>query len=86
MVLSRSADLRYMADRIAAFLFHAASSAAVSSANAAAASANAAAALIGEGMDGIVWKDTDESKRYLVKLRVVNGNPVMLYTEMEDNT
>ncbi|MBO4383805.1 MAG: hypothetical protein J5854_00085 [Clostridia bacterium] len=64
----------------------AASSAAVSSANAAAASANAAAALIGEGMDGIVWKDTDESKRYLVKLRVVNGKPVMLYTEMEDNT
>lgn len=64
----------------------AAASAAISSAIAAAESANAAAALIGEGMDGIVWKDTGDSKQYLVKLRVVNGNPVMLYTEMEDNT
>ena len=59
---------------------------AATAANSAADAANAAAALIGEGMDGIVVKDTTNSTDYLVQFRVVNGKPVMQYKVMEDNT
>lgn len=56
--------------------------AATASANAAAAAANAAASAVGEEIDGIVFKDTTNNVDYLAKFRLVDGMPVIEYSEI----
>lgn len=51
-------------------------------ANEAAAAANAAAAAVGEAIDGVLIKDTTSSVDYLAKFRLVDGMPVIEYTEI----
>ncbi len=53
--------------------------AATQSANTAAAAATAAASAVGEEIDGIVFKDTDNDTDYLCKFRVMNGKPCIIY-------
>ena len=55
---------------------------AASSAYTAADRANAAAAAVGEVIDGVALKSTDTGATYIVKLRITNGAPIALVSEM----
>ena len=55
---------------------------ATTAANTAADRANAAAAAVGEVIDGIAIKSTDTSTTYIVKLRITDGAPLALVSEL----
>lgn len=55
---------------------------ATTAANTAADRANAAAAAVGEVIDGIALKSTDTSTTYIVKLRITDGAPLALVSEL----
>lgn len=55
---------------------------ATTAANTAADRANAAAAAVGEVIDGIALKSTDTSTTYIVKLRITDGAPLAVVSEL----
>ncbi|MGM9636949.1 MAG: BppU family phage baseplate upper protein [Eubacteriales bacterium] len=57
-------------------------SAAANMANAAAERAETAAQAVGDEIDGILIKDTDNALRYLAQFRLIGGKPVLEYTEI----
>jgi hypothetical protein len=55
---------------------------AATAANTAADRANAAAAAVGEVIDGVALKSTDTGTTYIVKLRITDGAPLALVSEL----
>lgn len=55
---------------------------AAAAANTAADRANAAAAAVGEVIDGVALKSTDTGTTYIVKLRITDGAPLALVSEL----